>query len=196
MLEHLALGSDKHALAGDLLEEFRHRRSVGWYWRQVLMAIFVGFSKELGRQWRAACFAVVWTIASGIALRLLYYSTQFRSMFGWALRHNWPESGVLSVILETSPQVLMWWLGLVLYLVMMRNFGARRIQRGLLVCFFFVSLETGFYLSGLGQVIRDMPRQWIRLGHWMPSFVSLFLSFWVTLPSGAIKRSATMRISG
>jgi hypothetical protein len=59
MLEHLVLATDKDALAGDLAEEFGHRRSVGWYWRQVLMAIFVGFSKELGRQWRAAGFAMV-----------------------------------------------------------------------------------------------------------------------------------------
>src|SRR5215475_5617624 len=130
MLEHLALGIDGDALAGDLLEEFRHRRSIAWYWRQVLMAIFVGFLKELGRQWRAAVFALAWTVGSAIAL--LYHSTHLRGflgwpimhdLFGWAIRLDWPESIVLSIGLETSPQFLMWWFGLGFYLVMMPSSG-------------------------------------------------------------------------
>ncbi len=67
MLEHLTLGDRKESLAGDLLEEFQRRRSVVWYWRQVLGAILVSLSNELRVQWVAVsaqfAFAVVWTYA-------------------------------------------------------------------------------------------------------------------------------------
>jgi hypothetical protein len=67
VLEHLTLGDRKEALTGDLLEEFHRRRSVVWYWRQVLAAILMSFSSELRGQWVAVsaqlAFAAVWTYA-------------------------------------------------------------------------------------------------------------------------------------
>jgi hypothetical protein len=39
------IGRKNPSLAGDLLEEYRHGRSVAWYWRQVLIAIVLGPSK-------------------------------------------------------------------------------------------------------------------------------------------------------
>ena len=201
MLEHLALGCDKDALEGDLLEEFGHRRSVGWYWRQVLMAIFVGFSKELGSQWRAAVFALVWTVASVIDLQALYCSIQFRfTLLGWAIRHDWPESVVLSTILKISPLILMSWLGLLLYLVMMGSFSAGRFARGVSICLFCMLLAyRGSYRLGWGVVMRNiihrMPLQAIVLVSLTPLFLGLLLSFCATLPSAAIKRAARIRIS-
>jgi hypothetical protein len=59
LLEHFVLGNKNEALAGDLLEEFRQRRSVAWYWRQVLGAILVGFLSELRAQWLAVGFEVL-----------------------------------------------------------------------------------------------------------------------------------------
>ena len=35
LVEHLASPYQREALAGDLLEEYQHRRSPGWYWKQV-----------------------------------------------------------------------------------------------------------------------------------------------------------------
>jgi hypothetical protein len=40
-------GYGDHALAGDLLEDFGQRRSVAWYWRQVLTAIAVGIANTI-----------------------------------------------------------------------------------------------------------------------------------------------------
>lgn len=184
ILEHLVLATDKDVLAGDLLEEFEYRHSVGWYWRQVLIAVFVGFSKELSRQWRAAGFAVVWTVASVIALRLWYRSPPFHSMFGSALRHDWPQSGVLTTTLQLSPQILMWWLGLGLYLVMMHSFSAARFARGLKVSLFCMFLAFCVYVSGWWPIKSDTP--WhlaIQFGHWTPDFLALLLSLCATLPS-------------
>jgi preprotein translocase subunit SecY len=44
LLKRAARGDD--ALVGDLLEEHRRRRSVVWYWRQVLTAVVVNLSRE------------------------------------------------------------------------------------------------------------------------------------------------------
>src|SRR5258707_7301211 len=62
ILEHLTPGDSNEALAGDLLEEFRQGRSALWYWRQVLAAMTVGFSRELRSRWAAVAFAAFWTI--------------------------------------------------------------------------------------------------------------------------------------
>jgi len=58
MLEHLLLGDRNEALAGDLLEEFQRRRSVVWYWRQVLGPILVSLSNELRAEWVTVCTIV------------------------------------------------------------------------------------------------------------------------------------------
>ena len=197
MLEHLALGIDEEALAGDLLEEFRYRRSVAWYWRQVLMAIFVGFTKQLGRQWRAAGFALAWTVASFIPLRYLWsQSSHFRGLLGWAISHDWPESMILFMSLAISPQFLTWWFGLVFYLVMMRSFSVRRFARGVVISLFFGLLAFGFDLSGWwGVLVRELPRQAIPFVRSTPFFLALMLSLCGTLPSVATTRAKRIRIS-
>lgn len=40
-------GCTNDALKGDLAEEYSQGRSIAWYWRQVLVAIAVGFSMEV-----------------------------------------------------------------------------------------------------------------------------------------------------
>ena len=44
LLKHASRGND--ALVGDLCEEYGRRRSVVWYWRQVLTAVVVNLSRE------------------------------------------------------------------------------------------------------------------------------------------------------
>lgn len=207
LLEHLALGSDNDALAGDLLEEFGSRRSAGWYWRQVLMAIFVGFSEELGRQWRAAAFALAWTVVSVSALTLLYQTYQARHMLGFAVRHDWPQSIILAMGLEISPQFLLWWLGLALYLLTMRSFTMARFARGVIISVFCMLLLVGTYLLGWGTVMRHiaatLPRHtttWIefetiRLFSLTPAFLALLLCLCATLPSIGMKQGERLRTS-
>ena len=46
LLQKLASGPHGDALAGDLIEQYREGRSTAWYWRQVLLAIFVWLAKD------------------------------------------------------------------------------------------------------------------------------------------------------
>lgn len=59
LLEHIRFRNADDALAGDLLEEFRHGRPVAWYWRQVFAAIIIGYVHEVSNHWVLAIRAVV-----------------------------------------------------------------------------------------------------------------------------------------
>ena len=59
LLEHLRFSNTDEVLAGDLLEDFQHGRSVAWYWRQVFAAILVGFIREVRHHWVLAIRAAV-----------------------------------------------------------------------------------------------------------------------------------------
>ena len=65
LLKRLGSGPDADAIAGDLLERFRERRSARWYWRQVIVALALGPWHEIRthklRAARAVCIgAVAW----------------------------------------------------------------------------------------------------------------------------------------
>jgi hypothetical protein len=190
MLDHFVLGGDNEALAGDLLEEFKHCRSTGWYWRQVFAAILVGFSKELRCQWQAAGFALIWTIVADMALRYLYHNPQYRTLLGWAIKHDWPESSFYFTGLELAPQFLIVWTGLSLYLAMMHRFSVQRFVRGVLICSFFCLLDFGFDL--ICPSYRGTQSLFVSVRFWMPPFVALLLSLCAMLPSSAMRRSTTI----
>jgi hypothetical protein len=59
LLEHIRFSTTDEALVGDLLEEFRHGRTVAWYWRQAFAALLVGFAREVRNHWVLAIRAVV-----------------------------------------------------------------------------------------------------------------------------------------
>jgi hypothetical protein len=57
------------ALAGDLLEERARRRSAVWYWRQVLIALWIGIWRAI-RDHRVLALRAV---ATGFAMELLCF---------------------------------------------------------------------------------------------------------------------------
>ena len=61
LLRHLIPRRNREALAGDLVESFSQRHSPSWFWRQVLIAILVGASRELSSRWPQICFAAAGT---------------------------------------------------------------------------------------------------------------------------------------
>lgn len=62
LLEHCIPGQRDQALAGDLLEEFQGGRSHGWYWRQALAAVLVGWIQYLGNRTSLIVFAMLWSM--------------------------------------------------------------------------------------------------------------------------------------
>jgi len=53
--------------------------------------------------------------------------------------------------MQISPQLLLWWLGLGLYLLLMRSFTARRFARGVLISLCSMLLAFAWYLSVWGD---------------------------------------------
>ena len=71
LLEHSGFASRDGAVAGDLLEEYQRGRSGGWYWRQVLAALMVGWTGEVRRHKTLAVRAVLFTWAANYAVTVL-----------------------------------------------------------------------------------------------------------------------------
>ena len=74
LLEHIRFSNTDESLAGDLLEEFTQGRSSAWYWRQVLMAIVVGFAKEVRIHWILAIRATIIGLAVSTGASMLIHS--------------------------------------------------------------------------------------------------------------------------
>lgn len=86
-------GNRNEVLAGDLIEEYRRGRTVGWYWRQVLMAILVGCGDEI----RTHKLLTVRALVTGWAALILYghliglplYKLYSRALGGLGLGPLW-----------------------------------------------------------------------------------------------------------
>src|SRR4051812_18562581 len=47
LLKRLASGPERESLIGDLIEQYQRGRSSVWYWRQVLIAIVAGATRDV-----------------------------------------------------------------------------------------------------------------------------------------------------
>jgi hypothetical protein len=94
LVEHLNPGGRNEALAGDLLEQFSQGRSVAWYWRQVLVAIIVGFTKE----WRIFVLAAVSTAGWVFLFELLGHAAVGDPNFSFLKNHSGPVSLIDSMV--------------------------------------------------------------------------------------------------
>jgi hypothetical protein len=131
-LEHLVPGSMNDALAGDLAEEFP-RRGAAWYWRQVLLAVAVGFFRHLRDEWGSIAFVFVWLFVGGKITGLVYswiYPWIFpRPSEPW-VRYPWPFSIMAKlgfVVILQSTQLI---LGLAIYLAVAHRFTFRGSMEG------------------------------------------------------------------
>jgi|SRR5690348_2772037 hypothetical protein len=196
MLDHLLWGGRNEALAGDLLEEFQRRRSVAWYWRQVIGAIFASFSNEVRADWVMVwtiVFTFVWVyalyaippIAAQLPLplpvitRLLhYFSTHYRGTLIWyALPYALVD--VLPFLFHVAAP-------LAVYLVVARNMNIRSFAWGLCAAV-LLSAVLGIVpfqpvLDFLSQ--HGLAYYWVQL--WklyevavMRQFVPLLAAMWV-----------------
>jgi hypothetical protein len=87
-------------LTGDLIEKFREGRSHGWFWKQVLIAIAIGYLGEVQWYWPHFSYAI-----AGAAMPAFFVQTALgvRSVVHWyALPWPWSQ-----LVFEWSPHALL-----------------------------------------------------------------------------------------
>jgi hypothetical protein len=197
VLEHLTLGRKNEALAGDLWEEFRRGRPDTWYWRQVLVAIVVGFAGELRTQLPAIFYATLCVIPVP-AYCVLVEKVMISPFFVRRWQLDWPYSTICDQILFWGSQLVYIWLALIIYFLLFsvatRTLNLHKLARSLWKSVFVsmaVSAGTvAFFVLMPGHApaidrrhitalsaITDPRFLAIRL----PFFFALFLSIWMTL---------------
>jgi hypothetical protein len=136
MLEHLVPGPRDEALAGDLLEGFRFGRSRGWYWRQVIAAIFIGVSSELRKHGAVMLFAAVWSMLAPAWLLVVGNAEEHFNLSERIWQMDWPWSTLCDVGLLLTANVLFIWAGILLYLIphllAVKNLKVRPLLKGIL----------------------------------------------------------------
>jgi hypothetical protein len=118
MLEHLTSGSHSEALSGDLLEEFQHGRSAGWYWRQVVSAIGIEAFRKSRNYTLPLVFSAGWSVLyPGWWLSITHNPLTQIASAQW-LAHDWPYSSALQGVGEIIPAITFVWLGFFVYLML------------------------------------------------------------------------------
>jgi hypothetical protein len=183
LLWHLSPKKNREALAGDLFESFSQGHSAGWFWRQVLIAVLVGASRELSARWLQICFA-------GAGMALLWGSSwitrnsALEHLRLWGIGLPWPVSAVYSVgLAEILRAVIVLPMFAVLLLVT-GSFGWVRMIRALfisLVLFAIGDLAVFWWLSG--HRVDSYSQAWTALVFKEARFFfALLISAWVTCP--------------
>jgi hypothetical protein len=117
MLEHFTFGYRNEALSGDLLEEFRSGRSAGWYWRQVLGAIAVGFTRNVRGNRVLILFAALWSMFAPAWLLIVSRMEEHAHLNERFYRMDWPWSSICDMGLLLLANLVFIWAGIVLYLL-------------------------------------------------------------------------------
>jgi hypothetical protein len=189
LLEHLMPGGNDDALAGDLLEAYSQGRSAGWYWRQVLVAIMVGFSKELRMRWITIIFAV--TVCGAVPWQQLWYSSRFQSIIVWGIKLPWPASLLYAIAFLVAFQAVILLVALSIYIGATKSVSLRNFLKGLSMALLILSLGT---IGVMFLSVLQLPRLFFYYVVWrLPLFFSLLLGMWVARPSA--RRTEATRIS-
>jgi hypothetical protein len=124
MLEHLCPGRLDEALVGDLFEEFRRGRSVGWFWRQAIDTIATGICKEFVCHRTVLLFAALWSAAAPLWLSVTR-EDNFPSMVATIGRMDWPWSSICLVVLFLGAKLAFVWAGVLVFLLPQANASMR-----------------------------------------------------------------------
>lgn len=170
MLERLTPGTDKDALAGDLLEEFRLGRSRLWFWRQVVAAVAIGWCRETLHRKTLLVFAAAWSMLSP-AWWLLTLRTELHANFvGHVWRIPWPWSTICYEALNLTTDLIYIWAGvavfLATYLCIAKRVELRRFSRSLLLSvplYIVLSEAIGLVLFLLPIEVRAIDRRMLTL---------------------------------
>jgi hypothetical protein len=177
LVEHMVSGVNNEALAGDLLEQFGQGRSAGWYWRQVIAAIFVGIYKEQRIFWIAAGIAPLWMRF----LLTFWQRIELIHMFGSLMgrRFPWPWSLIYFFAWYPLFYAVPISVALGLYFLVTRTFSPWKFLQGLMVG--FVAVDVSYVLGVELSPFRGHFAGYIFAS--VPLFVALTLSMWTARPN-------------
>jgi hypothetical protein len=179
LVEHLMPRNNSEALAGDLSEQFSQGLSVAWYWRQVLVAILVSFSKELHILWVAASFTIVWIPAVA----------KLQAAFSWGMGLPWPFSEIVTIAFFTVLNAVPLLVSLVIYLSVRNRLRLRLIAQG------FLGGIVGFSLGLIGGMVLPIHGKAGSFAGYlvlsMPLFFGLLVSLGVMRPTTKTVGAAT-----
>lgn len=197
LAEHLIPGDKSEALAGDLLEQFSQGRSVAWYWREVLIAIAVGLSRELHVLWVATGLTIIWSfflVASKPIWVEVFRNHRFQVLSSRSTPLAWPLSGIVDVAILAALNTIPLLISLSGYLLASRSLGLRRLGRG-----FSMGL-IGFAIGFIAWMILPTPAHGLTaiiagnvVGS-MPLFFSLLLSVWAVRPDHVARAAARITV--
>ena len=177
LLEHLVLGGKNEALTGDLLEDFRRRGSVAWYWRQVFMAIRVGCSEELRARRIEIIFAII--CSSAVPWEQVFLNFEFQCLLLLGLKMVWPVSLIYQISVLTLLDALALLAAFSVYLGVTKSLTLLRFLNGLFVALFVVSLGN----IGLTFLwVLQPPTLLFHIAWRLPLFFGLVLAMWVASP--------------
>ncbi|KAA6465002.1 hypothetical protein DYQ86_03350 [Acidobacteria bacterium AB60] len=125
ILEHLTPPEGDEALAGDLLEEFANGRSNGWFWRQSLAAWAGSWARYLARRRSVLLFALLWSALAPAWTAVIDRVEREVRTIGRGF--NTPLSGLGTLMLWLSLQLLFLWVGTAVYFA---GFARRPRPRG------------------------------------------------------------------
>jgi len=182
-------GVKNEALAGDLLEDFRRRGSVAWYWRQVFIAILVGCSRELRTRWVVIVFAVIYS--SAIPREQIWLNLEFKSLLHLGLKLPWPVSLIYQIAFHTLLDAVALLAALSVYLGATRSLNRLRFSKAFLLA--PLVLSFGNTVLPLLWVTHVSPLLFYYVVWPLPLFFGLVLAVWVASPSTA--RAEATRLS-
>jgi hypothetical protein len=171
------------------LEQFCQGRSAAWYWRQTLVAILVGFAKELSILGVAVGFTGLW-IGALLYCGRLWTTTPLQRGFGWGVRLPWPASGVYVLVFFTAVNTLPILMALSIYLGVTKSFSLRGLTRGLLLGSFTWALTATFGVMVLPPLRQQDDSDFAKyvIGS-VPFFFALLLSVRAARPNNAGRMS-------
>ena len=196
ILEHLQPGEKNHALEGDLAEEFGNGRSAIWYWRQVLAALTVGFTRSVREHWLAMVFAALWTAPVPTLDIFVLRKIQMMPFFAQRWNLAWPLSTICDLGLTIAWDILYIWVGLALIFLVFW-IGERSLSRRALMPSLWVSGIVYIALFAILMLVWlsfspfhgegiEVRRLTPLTAMMMPAFLLTRVPYWIALLAGML----------
>jgi hypothetical protein len=156
MLKHWVLGPYDESLTGDLLEELRSGRSVGWYWRQAITAIAVSLSNQFPTYVFSLVFSIGWSLLYLALWPSIMGSQVVHATVQQMAAYDLPYSTGLTAVGELAPVALWVWTGFFVYVGLLRPGFSKleplRLLRSLSISLNILLVVTiGQHLRGSGS---------------------------------------------